>query len=280
MAHLQPFYLLSGIFVPIWIVIVYSYYAVERGSEGNAANLANTFYVVAITMSTVGYGDVVPASYIGRFLCIVSALVGVITMSLSVAYINERLLLSEMEMGLVNLILNKEARMDLRQAAVRVVICSLRFLVLQKRGLFQEAGRKQVHLFEALRDFKVKKFELHHISESVAMEALLGKLRDKVDELNGTVSDDIGRLEKAVRVSERRLWALRASVAKHSDEFEKIAVGQAHAAREAMGANQVKEVEKRVAAFTQSTAGGLEAVIRIIQCCVPHENGAKFFYLK
>jgi hypothetical protein len=273
-AHLHPFYLLAGIFAPLYFVIVYSYSTSERSTDTSAANFAGAFYVVAITMTSVGYGDVIPASHIGRFLCVVSAFVGAITMSLTVAFINERLILSETELCVVNVALRNEARNRHREAAVRVVISSLRALVWRKRHewggalVAMEARRRRravmVHLFEVLRDFRARKFELYHISESVVKGSLLGDVRDKVFGLNETVQEDIDRLERLVRASGRRLRALRAAIAEQSGRFDRTsaALAQAHAARGAgIEVGVLQGVEARLTETVQSVSNALRSVV-------------------
>lgn len=60
--------------------------------EGQA--LGDAFYFTLITAMTVGYGDIVPTTPLGRLISVVVALVGVIYVGLVVAIANRALALA------------------------------------------------------------------------------------------------------------------------------------------------------------------------------------------
>jgi hypothetical protein len=48
-------------------------------------------------MGTIGYGDVVPTSYLGRFIAFIAAISGIILSSLLILYLSEELTMNSKE---------------------------------------------------------------------------------------------------------------------------------------------------------------------------------------
>eukprot|EP00047_Mylnosiga_fluctuans_P013397 m.31412 g.31412 ORF g.31412 m.31412 type:complete len:571 (+) comp4880_c0_seq1:50-1762(+) len=76
--------LVIGLFVGINMILFASAeYYVERGSDLTPFNSITTaFWWAIITMTTVGYGDMVPATNLGRFIGAICAIAGVLTVAL------------------------------------------------------------------------------------------------------------------------------------------------------------------------------------------------------
>lgn len=53
--------------------------------------------MVVVTMTTLGYGDVVPATFIGRFIAGLMSILGIFLMALLITVVNEALQLSQNE---------------------------------------------------------------------------------------------------------------------------------------------------------------------------------------
>ena len=53
--------------------------------------------MLLVTMTTVGYGDFTPSSYLGRTLVALAAVVGIFLMALCISLVNEYLTLTQRE---------------------------------------------------------------------------------------------------------------------------------------------------------------------------------------
>lgn len=83
--------------------------------------MATMVYVVIITMTTVGYGDVVPHTTPGRFICMFTALWGAFMVSIMVLMVNNFFELDKNQ---------NEALLHIKtsRAAAKAIIAGFRFL--------------------------------------------------------------------------------------------------------------------------------------------------------
>ena len=70
----------------------------EREVDSNFKNITTCFWVVIITMTSVGYGDYAPKSDSGRFIGILTAFWGIFFLSLFVVALTNTLELEESEL--------------------------------------------------------------------------------------------------------------------------------------------------------------------------------------
>jgi len=54
------------------------FYSVEAGTNPGVANFGDAFYYVVVTISTVGFGDIIPATAAGRWVTVAAILAGII----------------------------------------------------------------------------------------------------------------------------------------------------------------------------------------------------------
>ncbi len=83
------FYFLLSLFVIFFIASLVIMYSVERGAGNpHVKSFFDAFYLVVITMTTVGYGDIVPVSREGKVLAMLLGAGGLFLFSLSIATIS------------------------------------------------------------------------------------------------------------------------------------------------------------------------------------------------
>ena len=81
------------------VVAGYAMYVFERASD--APDYASAIYLILVTMTTVGYGDVAPESIVGRLLAVIAAVLGLVVSALMVAVIHSRLHLTRHQNSIV-----------------------------------------------------------------------------------------------------------------------------------------------------------------------------------
>lgn len=98
-----------------YCIIVYRYHDDEH------ANLLNTMWLTAITFLSVGYGDIVPNTYCGRGIAVVSGLTGAGCTALAVAVIARKLELTRAEKHVHNFMMDTQLNKRLKNAAANVL---------------------------------------------------------------------------------------------------------------------------------------------------------------
>lgn len=127
MTHLSPFRLLFGVLIPTALGLAYSIWVFERESHSRHINFGDTVWLLLITMTTVGYGDLTPENHFGRALCVVAAITGLLGTAFLVAFVSSKLRLSKAEEKVVGLMGKDEARRRMRTEATRVISATWRF---------------------------------------------------------------------------------------------------------------------------------------------------------
>ncbi len=98
----RRFLLLGIVFILLWIISALLFYSAERGH----INLGTSFYWALITMATVGYGDVVPTTTMGRVVAGLAAVFGIAVYTLFIStladYFMEATVKAAMGLGILH----------------------------------------------------------------------------------------------------------------------------------------------------------------------------------
>ncbi len=69
-------YIFLGVIVSIVLILGTCMYIVEGGESGNFSSIPQSMYWTIVTMTTVGYGDIVPVTTLGKFVASIMMLIG------------------------------------------------------------------------------------------------------------------------------------------------------------------------------------------------------------
>lgn len=114
----------------------------EKGTnkdENNFGYIWNSFWVIIITMTTVGYGDVYPVTHLGRLVTIIACIVGAIVLTFLVNAMTNTLEMKPKE-GKVSRQIQKmnDIQRHLRSDAQSIISTYLRMIVLRKRRIHEK----------------------------------------------------------------------------------------------------------------------------------------------
>ncbi|VDK45047.1 unnamed protein product [Anisakis simplex] len=84
-------------------------------------NYLNSLWLIAITFLSVGYGDIVPNTYCGRAMAVVTGVLGTCTSSMVVAVIARKLELSRAEKHVHNFMMDTQLTKQLKHSAANVL---------------------------------------------------------------------------------------------------------------------------------------------------------------
>lgn len=109
--------------------------ATNLKGDNDLQNLQNCFWLIIVTMVTVGYGDMYPKSHFGRFVVIIASILGMLLVSLIVVSLAVLTEFTDEEKKAYNVIKKIQADSSAFQKAANVIcdICKLRYLNEKKR---------------------------------------------------------------------------------------------------------------------------------------------------
>ena len=128
----------------------------------------NSVWVIAVTFLTIGYGDFVPATFCGRFVSVVTGLMGVATTALLVAVLASKLEQTRPEKYVHNFVSRVKLDKIRKNAASDVIKHSLDLWRMKRKGSINADRRTHVYgkLLQAIYTMREAKNEKMSIGES------------------------------------------------------------------------------------------------------------------
>jgi drug/metabolite transporter superfamily protein YnfA len=116
------------------LCLAYSIWVFERESHTQDLGLPDSLWLLLVTMTTVGYGDVTPENHFGRMFAVIGAVTGVLGTAFLVAFVSERLRLTKAEEKVVSLMSKDRLRRVLKECAARAIQASWRCWAAHNAG--------------------------------------------------------------------------------------------------------------------------------------------------
>lgn len=162
---------------------VYYHYDEEHSS------FLNSMWLIAITILTVGYGDITPNSYCGRFISVITGLMGVGTTALLVAVLAQKLEQSRSEKYVYNFVSRVQLDKAQKNAASDVIKHVMKLWRMKRNGKIDE--RKHIRTYgkltQAIHTMREAKNEKMSIGEStigfIEINKSIGDVLDIVEEM-------------------------------------------------------------------------------------------------
>lgn len=178
----------------------------EKNSEKNS--YLEIMWLVAITFLTIGYGDRTPQSYCGRYISIVTGIMGVITTALLVAIITRKLEQTRAERYVFNFVNRLQNENKKKTSAANAIKALLRISILKKYGkdYIKEIRNYEDKLKQCLKEMRTAMGDKYHIGdEAVGMvdiahevskiEDIIVRNASKTDGVNNRVASIELRLD-------------------------------------------------------------------------------------
>jgi len=141
----RPFYFIMFFFIIIlaflgWFLRSVEYGVInEKGNNAGGTNdleyLPNSLWLIVVTMTTVGYGDITPKSHLGRLICVIACITGMVFVSLSVVSMTVISEFNEEEKKAYSLIKKNQADEQNMQKGIGVIQA---FLTLRKAFYYRK----------------------------------------------------------------------------------------------------------------------------------------------
>uniref|UniRef100_A0A3P9MAN5 Calmodulin-binding domain-containing protein n=1 Tax=Oryzias latipes TaxID=8090 RepID=A0A3P9MAN5_ORYLA len=106
--------------VSLWIVAAWGLHVCERYAD-LSSNYMEALWMVSVTFLSIGYGDVVPHTYCGRSICLLTGIMGAGCTVLVVAVVARKLELSRAEKHVHNFMMDSHISKRIKIAAANVL---------------------------------------------------------------------------------------------------------------------------------------------------------------
>lgn len=137
----------------------------EKDSDKNS--YLEIMWLVAITFLTIGYGDRTPQSYCGRYISVVTGIMGVVTTALLVAIITRKLEQTRAERYVFNFVSRMQNENKKKTAAANAIKALLRISILKRYGkeYIKDIRNYEDKLKQSLKDMRIAVDVKHHIGD-------------------------------------------------------------------------------------------------------------------
>ncbi|XP_069113276.1 small conductance calcium-activated potassium channel protein 2-like isoform X1 [Argopecten irradians] len=155
----------------------------------------NAMWMIAITFLTVGYGDIYPNTYCGRFVAVATGLMGVGTTALLVAVLASKLEQSRAEKYVHNFVSRAQLDKQRKHAAADTIKYVIQLWRLRRQDANDDRKRIRLHgkLLQAIANMREAKNEKACIGESaigfIEVAKSINEVNDTVEGIQETQKD-------------------------------------------------------------------------------------------
>ena len=195
---LQPGLFVFTISFCVFILASWFMWACESTHYNSQATILNSAWLVAITFLTIGYGDIVPTSYCGRTISVLTGLLGAGCTALIVALLTRTLQLSRSERYVHDFVIDIALEKRRKIVAANMVKYCWRSFKCRQAGKMEQARRYKRLMFVAvqmMRDIRLSRRSL--VDKSVTLVEL--------NKSQSATHDSIVRMEATQRDIESRM---------------------------------------------------------------------------
>ena len=224
-AYLQqkPFTMLFLMFTVSVVFYMFILRTVEYGFTNDLSNINSSskvildpnlkkyfdvFWVVTITMTTVGYGDIYPNTHLGRFVAFFASITGTCIISLMISFLSGRMEFDNDQKKAYALILKNENIDEMKKDARQAIILYFKFVKIlnTKRGKkrVEETLKSLISLKIRLKLFshKMKTVQNFFLPSEKVLSSLDTHFSQQIVQLNEAQSTLLTLQEKTALISE------------------------------------------------------------------------------
>jgi potassium intermediate/small conductance calcium-activated channel subfamily N protein 3 len=183
MMTLYPEYVLTVLMLSSFIISSWLLRACEMYHDERHASFLNSMWLIAITFLSVGYGDIVPNSYCGRGIAVLTGIFGAGCTALVVAVLARKLELSRAEKYVHNFVIDVELDKRYKVAAANILKAGWFVYKNKKLGKMTVVRRYQRKLLKAIHSIRDVKQEQRRLVDSGVTMVEMFKAQNRVNEL-------------------------------------------------------------------------------------------------
>ncbi|CAG10824.1 unnamed protein product, partial [Tetraodon nigroviridis] len=200
--------------VSLWIVAAWGLHVCERhhNYKDLSSNYMEALWMVSVTFLSIGYGDVVPHTYCGRSICLLTGIMGAGCTVLVVAVVARKLELSRAEKHVHNFMMDSHISKRIKIAAANVLRETWLIYKHTKLSRERDVSRVRTHqrkLLLAIHQLRRMKMEKRTFADQSNSLVDLGKMQSLVYDVLSEVQDCRGELDSHIDTLEKKVEELR-----------------------------------------------------------------------
>ncbi|XP_051901933.1 small conductance calcium-activated potassium channel protein 3-like isoform X2 [Pristis pectinata] len=198
--------------ISLWIIAAWTVRVCER--QDVTSNFLGAMWLISITFLSIGYGDMVPNTYCGKGVCLLTGIMGAGCTALVVAVVARKLELTKAEKHVHNFMMDTQLTKRIKNAAANVLRET--WLIYKHTKLLKKIDHAKVRkhqrkFLQAIHQLRNVKMEQRKLSDQANTLVDLSKMQtimyDLITELNDRGED----LEKQILSLENKLEGLTSS---------------------------------------------------------------------
>ena len=214
---LHPEYVLTIVITTVLLIATWLLRAAEMHHDDYHAGFLNSMWLIAITFLSVGYGDIVPSSYCGRGIAVVTGVFGAGCTALVVAILARKLEFSREEKYVHNFVMDVELGKRYKISAANIVKAGWRVYKNRKLGRYMKARKYQRQLLKAIHRLREIRLEQRRIVDSGVTLVELFKTQNSVCDMLTKFQLNQNALDKTVAQFEDKLATIETKLDTLSD---------------------------------------------------------------
>uniref|UniRef100_A0A3B3BKB6 Small conductance calcium-activated potassium channel protein 1-like n=1 Tax=Oryzias melastigma TaxID=30732 RepID=A0A3B3BKB6_ORYME len=190
--------------VSLWIVAAWGLHVCERYADRSTvlSNYMEALWMVSVTFLSIGYGDVVPHTYCGRSICLLTGIMGAGCTVLVVAVVARKLELSRAEKHVHNFMMDSHISKRIKIAAANVLRET--WLIYKHTKLSRERDDTRVRMHQRKLLLAIQQYDhdgsFHQNGiQSVPFTSLMYDVLSEVQGCRGELHTHVHSLEKSVQ---------------------------------------------------------------------------------
>ncbi|KAF7210952.1 small conductance calcium-activated potassium channel protein 1 [Nothobranchius furzeri] len=200
--------------VSLWIVAAWGLHVCERHHNYRdlSSNYMEALWMVSVTFLSIGYGDVVPHTYCGRSICLLTGIMGAGCTVLVVAVVARKLELTRAEKHVHNFMMDSHISKRIKIAAANVLRET--WLIYKHTKLSRERDHTRVRMHQrklllAIHQLRRVKMEKRILADQSNTLVDLGKMQNLMYDVLTEVQGCRGELDTHIHSLEKHVEELR-----------------------------------------------------------------------
>lgn len=156
------------------------------------SNIYNSLWLILVSMTTIGYGDIFPTTYFGRLIAILACIFGTFILSLLVVFLNNSISFDEIEKHVYNKVVEEQSNpISLKKEAMSLVSSLLRYNYLKKNRP-SDSALDRLYLWIEMK-YNAKKFKTSRITQKkveIDIDGILNNIKYHIE--NGVITVKTG----------------------------------------------------------------------------------------